>query len=159
MSVCIDMSKLRHEIYLTDAQKEAMGAALRPPSFADQLKMRSVDALIAFLRNQAMQMKLESSPHCKNIQPIDVDMLAVVYDVLADRLAELTASPKPARNCDRFSSGDAAQIAFLNEVWLISVTKETMLERDKFENWTDERKTLYAKWLFAPAKKEGGDKS
>lgn len=63
------------------------------------------------------------------------------------------------RNCDRFADETDAQIAFLNEVWLISVTKETALERDKFENWTDEMRSRYAKWLLAPAtEKKGGDK-
>ena len=61
----------------------------------------------------------------------------------------------PPRNCDRFADETDAQIAFLNEVWLISVTKETALERDRFENWTDEMRSRYAKWLFAPAAEKG----
>lgn len=60
----------------------------------------------------------------------------------------------PARNCDRFADEMDAQLAFLNDVWLISVEKETMLERDKFENWTEQMKTCYGRWLLAPA--EGG---
>ena len=67
----------------------------------------------------------------------------------------------PSRNCDRFADELDAQIAFLNEVWLISVTKGSMLERDKFENWTDLMKARYAGWLFAPAaeQKEENDGS
>jgi hypothetical protein len=57
----------------------------------------------------------------------------------------------PPRNCDCFASELDAQVEFLNEVWLISVTKETMIERDRFENWTDEMRSAYASWLFAPA--------
>lgn len=60
----------------------------------------------------------------------------------------------PLRNCDRFVDELDAQIEFLNDVWLISVTKDTMLEGDKFENWTEEMKSRYAKWLFAEAKGE-----
>ena len=63
----------------------------------------------------------------------------------------------PARNCDRFRTELDAQLAFLNDVWLISVEKETMQERDKFENWTEQMKTCYGRWLLAPAK-EGGVK-
>ncbi len=62
----------------------------------------------------------------------------------------------PARNCDRFADELDAQIEFLNEVWLIPVDKYTMLERDKFENWTEEMKSRYANWLLAEAK--GGAK-
>lgn len=57
----------------------------------------------------------------------------------------------PARNCDRFTDEVDAQLAFLNEVWLISVTRETRLERDKFDNWTCEMRAEYAKWLMAKA--------
>lgn len=56
--------------------------------------MRSVDELIVFLRNQAMQMKLESSPHCKNIQPVDMDRLAEVFDVIAYRLETIAKREK-----------------------------------------------------------------
>jgi hypothetical protein len=71
---------------------------------------------------------------------------AIVYANIA-----LAASP---RNCERFADELDAQIEFLNDVWLISVTKDTMLERDKFENWTEEMKSRYASWLFAEAKGE-----
>ncbi len=94
MSPFVNMERLRPDIYLTDEQKNAMRAALRPPSLADQLKMRSVDELIVFLRNQAMQMKLESSPHCKNIQPVDMDRLAEVFDVIAYRLETIAKREK-----------------------------------------------------------------
>ena len=67
------------------------------------------------------------------------------------------ALASPARNCDRFADETDAQIAFLNDVWLISVTKETALERDRFENWTDEMTSRYAKWLLAPAAERKGD--
>ena len=70
-----------------------------------------------------------------------------------------TALSAPARNCDRFADETDAQIAFLNEVWLISVTKETALERDRFENWTDEMKSTYAKWLLAPEAERKGDEN
>lgn len=63
----------------------------------------------------------------------------------------------PARNCDRFVDETDAQIAFLNEVWLISVDRETMLARDKYENWSDEMRTRYGKWLLAPAAERKGE--
>ena len=58
------------------------------------------------------------------------------------------------RNCDRFVDELDAQLAFLNEVWLISVSKETMLEHDKFEEWTEEMKTRYGRWLMETAKEK-----
>ena len=63
---------------------------------------------------------------------------------------------KPPRNCDKYEEELDAQIAFLNDVWLISVDKETLLERDKFENWTDEMRSDYARWLMAPVT-DGGE--
>ena len=69
----------------------------------------------------------------------------------------IAALAKPPRNCDRFADELDAQIAFLNEVWLISVTKESLLEHDKFENWTDEMKARYAAWLLAPATAKEGE--
>ena len=63
-------------------------------TLADQLKMRSVDELIVFLRSQAMRMKSESSPHCKNIQPVDMDRLAEVFDVIAYRLETIAKKEK-----------------------------------------------------------------
>lgn len=79
--------------------------------------------------------------------------------VYGDPLAEavlkaLAALFAPARNCDRFTDEVDAQLAFLNEVWLISVTRETMRERDKFDNWTCEMRSEFARWLLATA--EGG---
>ena len=67
-----------------------------------------------------------------------------------------TALAAPARNCDLYQDETDAQLAFLNDVWLISVDKNTMLEKDKFENWTEQMKTRYGRWLYAPA--EGGAK-
>lgn len=60
----------------------------------------------------------------------------------------------PPRNCDRFATETDAQIAFLNEVWLIGVSN---LDRDPFDGWTNEMKSSYSKWLLAPAteKEEG----
>jgi len=62
------------------------------------------------------------------------------------------ALAKPPRNCDRFVDELDTQLAFLNEEWLISVDRESMLENDKFENWTDEMRSVYARWLMAAMK-------
>lgn len=69
------------------------------------------------------------------------NLIAVVQSVLAT----------PPRNCDLYANELDAQLAFLNDVWLISVNKNTMLETDKFENWTEEMKTRYGRWLLATA--------
>lgn len=72
---------------------------------------------------------------------------------LADEVYDAIHSP--VRNCDRFSDETEAQVAFLNEVWLISVTD---LKHDPFDEWTPEMKARYAKWLFElKDAKDGGD--
>ena len=63
----------------------------------------------------------------------------------------------PSRNCDRFVDELDAQLAFLNEVWLISVDRDTMLERDKYENWSDEMRTRYGRWLLAHVTERKGE--
>ena len=64
----------------------------------------------------------------------------------------------PQRNCDRFADELDAQLAFLYEVWLISIDRETMTEQDAYENWTDEMRARYGRWLLAPAtEQEGGN--
>ena len=77
------------------------------------------------------------------------DVRAILGGIAFDATEALYATQ---RNCDRFADELDAQIEFLNSVWLISVTKDTMLEGDKFENWTEEMKSRYAKWLYAEAK-------
>lgn len=73
---------------------------------------------------------------------------------LADDVYDAIHSP--VRNCDRFSDETDAQVAFLNEVWLISVTN---LKDDPFDEWTPEMKARYAKWLMElKDAKEGGYK-
>ena len=67
----------------------------------------------------------------------------------------LPALAKPPRNCDRFANELDAQLAFLNEVWLISIDRETMTEQDTYERWTDEMRTRYGKWLLATANEKG----
>lgn len=67
------------------------------------------------------------------------------------------ALAKPQRNCDRFTDELDAQLAFLNEVWLISIDRETMTEQDAYENWTDEMRARYGRWLLAPATEQKGD--
>ena len=84
------------------------------------------------------------------------------YSPLDEAASELRqrimdALSAPARNCDRFADELEAQLAFLNEVWLISVDRETMLERDKYGNWTDEMRTRYGRWLLAPAAERKGE--
>lgn len=92
----------------------------------------------------------ESCPSDRCSQCIGASDLADdVYDALHSKVF----------NCDRFNDALDAQIEFLNEVWLISVDRESMLERDKFENWTPEMKSRYAEWLMEMKDaKEGGDK-
>ena len=63
------------------------------------------------------------------------DLADDVYDALNS----------PARNCDRFSDETEAMVAFLNEVWFISVKD---LKEHPFYEWTPVGKERYAKWLM-----------
>ena len=97
----------------------------------------------------------------------DIVMLTmkVGYSIHGDVACGIIASKakyalsKPPRNCDRFADEPDAQLAFLNEVWLISVDRETMLERDKYENWTDEMRKRYGRWLLASAAGRKGEEA
>ena len=76
---------------------------------------------------------------------------------LADDVYDAIHSP--VRNCDRFSDKTDAQVAFLNEVWLIGVDSGSMLDLDKFDNWTPEMNARYAEWLMElKDANEGGGK-
>lgn len=68
------------------------------------------------------------------------------------------ALSRAPRNCDRFVDELDAQLAFLNEEWLIDVNRKTMLVRDQFENWTCYMRSRYARWLMAPAVKKQNQK-
>ena len=79
-------------------------------------------------------------------------LMASLTQVCARLSARIDAAlAAPPRNCDRFADELDAQLAFLNEVWLISINRETMTEQDTYENWTDEMRTRYGRWLLAPA--------
>lgn len=80
------------------------------------------------------------------------DILCGHRDLCEAKTAIQKALSEPPRNCDRFGDELDAQLAFLNEEWLISVDRDSMLEKDKFENWTDEMRSAYARWLMSTAK-------
>lgn len=82
------------------------------------------------------------------------DTASFLWDIISKCEAVLAAPP---RNCDRFADELDAQLAFLNEVWLISIDRETMTEQDAYENWTDEMRARYGRWLLAPATEQKGE--
>jgi hypothetical protein len=57
-----------------------------------------------------------------------------------------------SRNCDVYRDETDAQLKFLNDVWLVSADRESVLDRHKLENWTEEMLMSYARWLFFPSK-------
>lgn len=83
----------------------------------------------------------------------DADADKEDYETLLAAIDAVLAAPD--RNCDRFGDELDAQLAFMNEEWLISVDRDSMLEKDRFENWTDEMKSAYARWLMATVKGDG----
>ena len=91
MSCCLDMEALRPDIYLTDEQKERMRSELHPPTLAERIKtLWEIPTIINFLKIQASELRRTTSPHCRNIQPVDVDQLADVFEALGSRLEETT---------------------------------------------------------------------
>lgn len=56
------------------------------------------------------------------------------------------------RNCDRFVDELDAQIAFLNKVGQLSLSRETITGTEMFENWTERMKERYGRWLMETAK-------
>lgn len=114
----------------------------------NQLKMR--EALEWFWSKRSMLDFCHNNLSSKTWE--DWDKVYHFLREFADKVQ--SALSAPSRNCDRFANELDAQIAFLNEVWLISVDKDTMLEWDKFENWTELMKSSYAKWLLAEVKGE-----
>jgi hypothetical protein len=57
-----------------------------------------------------------------------------------------------SRNCDVYRDETDAQLKFLNDVWLVSADRESVLDRHKLENWTEEMLMSYARWLFFSSK-------
>lgn len=109
----------------------------------------------AKMREALENITLHFCKNCPNNGPDGCELSEAEgrFEFLCHKLKQARAAlAEPRRNCDRFVDELDAQIEFLNDVWLISVTKDTMLERDKFENWTEEMKSRYANWLFAKAK-------
>lgn len=89
----------------------------------------------------------------RELNPNIVDWVRKSIELI-EKYTDAALSSKQ-RNCDRFNSTLSAQLAFLNEVWLISVDESTMLERYKWGNWTDEMKARFVKWLYDYATEEG----
>ena len=69
--------------------------------------------------------------------------------VCATQINEVLANENTSyvKNCHRFNNSEEAQIAFLNERWLTSVDD---LKETPFDDWTEEMKSCYAKWLMSP---------
>jgi hypothetical protein len=88
--------------------------------------------------------------NCPDNGPYGCESEAGHFEFLCPKLKQARAAlSAPPRNCDRFADELDAQLEFLNDVWLIAVDRDTMLERDKFENWPELVKSSYAKWLLA----------
>lgn len=113
--------------------------------------IKAKSAICHFARHQCQSLSWEDS----NLQANCGDVLCSWRGLCRAKTTINAALSAPPRNCDRFADELDAQLAFLNEVWLISVDRETMLERDKYENWTDAMRTRYGRWLLAPVTEKG----
>lgn len=89
MDCALDMERLRPDIYLADEQKQAMRDALRKPSLSEVIKKLPTEQVCAFLKMHASDFRGASmSPTVRNIQSIDCDQLAELFDALAEKFSQ-----------------------------------------------------------------------
>ena len=88
MDCALDMERLRPDIYLTDEQKQSMRDALRMPSIAEWIKESPNERICAFLKKKASDFRRDSMPSIRNIQSIDCDQLAELFDALAEKFSQ-----------------------------------------------------------------------
>jgi len=84
----LDMERLRPDVYLTDEQKQAMRDALRMPSLAEWIKKSPNEKICAFLKKKASDFRRDSMPPIRNVQSIDGDQLAELFDALAEKFSQ-----------------------------------------------------------------------
>ena len=62
---------------------------LTKQDFAESIKTWGVLQIALFLKIQAHDLRLTSTPKHRNIQPADVDVLADFFDAVGERLVEI----------------------------------------------------------------------
>lgn len=70
---------------------------MTPPPLEDVIRNFDIASLVSFIRINAEGFKRDSSPHMKNIMPIDADRLATFLDAIADNIERYVAHPAMER--------------------------------------------------------------
>ena len=74
--------------------QELKDAATRP-SIGERMRSAELPDIAFFLRQEAQTFRRDTSPNIRNLQPIDCDDLAEIFDALAERI-ERYAATSPA---------------------------------------------------------------
>lgn len=59
-------------------------------AFSEWMRNARLLDIAWFLQSQALDLKRDSSPHVRNIQPLDCDQLAELFETIAKRIEELS---------------------------------------------------------------------
>lgn len=71
-------------------QIDAFKEAFKKPSLSEWMRNARLLDIAWFLKSQASDFKRDSSPHVRNIQPLDCDQLAELFEAIARRIEELS---------------------------------------------------------------------
>ena len=71
-------------------QIDAFKDAFKKPTISEWILNARLLDIACFLQNQALDLKINSSPHVRNIQPLDCDQLAELFEAIAKRIEELS---------------------------------------------------------------------
>ena len=60
--------------------------AATPPTIGDRIRNAELSDLVFFLRQESHNFRRDTTPNVRNLQPIDCDDLAELFDAIADRI-------------------------------------------------------------------------
>lgn len=72
-------------IYFDKMREDFKRAATRP-SIGDMVRSAELSDVVFFLRQEAHNFRCDTSPHVRNLKPIDCDDMAGLFDAIADRI-------------------------------------------------------------------------
>lgn len=71
-------------------QIDAFKEASKKPSISEWMRSARLFDIAWFLQSLTFDLKRDSSPHVRNIQPLDCDQLAELFEAIAKRIKELS---------------------------------------------------------------------
>lgn len=71
-------------------QIDAFQEAFKKPSLSEWMRNARLLDIAWFLKSQASDFKRDSHPSVRNIQPLDCDQLAELFEAIAERIEELS---------------------------------------------------------------------